>query len=245
MIKAIIVEDELSALKSLQRKVIENCKNLEIVATSQTVEDAIAAIYDHQPQIIFLDVHLGDLSGFDVLARIKPFDFEVIFTTSYVDYAIPAIKADALDFLLKPIQVDELKAAVSKAVFKITQQRKSGKPRVPKLAIPVANKDPNNTVTVRFLDPEYIIYCKADDRHSILNIYRDEQIRIHRKLGELEEQICNEFYPFVRTHRSYIINVDYVEKYTRERLIILSNGDVIPLAGNYRDKFWECFEKRS
>lgn len=244
-IKGLIVEDEPFAQRNLYRKLSVHCPNIDIVASSTTVNEAIAHIYEHQPQLIFLDVRMGDLSGFDVLANIKPFSFEVIFTTAYDQYAIKAIKADALDYLLKPIKVDQLKASVNKAVFKIQQESKANRPRFQKIAVPVSNQDPDNPITIRFLDPEYIIFCQADDRHSYLHLYPKEKIRIHRKLKELEEQLCDGFYPFVRTHRSYIVNVDYVENYSREKLINLTNGDYVPLAGTYKDSFWKCFEKRS
>lgn len=244
MINAIIIEDESGALKSLLKKIEENCPQVNVVTSSHNVEEAIANIYEYQPELIFLDVQLGDLSGFDVLARIKPFSFQVIFTTSYPDYAIPAIKADALDYLLKPVKIAELKAAVNKALYKIKSQKKEGLPVSSKIAVPVSGRS-DDLVSIRFLDPEYIIYCKADDRHSILHLYKNSPLRIHRKLGDLENQLCNNIFPFLRTHRSYIVNVDYVESYTKERLLNMTTGDTIPLAGSYKDQFWEYFKKHS
>ena len=118
-IRAIIVEDEPTGLENLRWKIQNNCPEVQIVAECPNGESAIKAIRRHLPDIIFLDIMLGDMTGFDVLKAIKHPSFEVIFTTSYDDYAIEAIKNSALDYLLKPVEVDELTEAVAKARAKM------------------------------------------------------------------------------------------------------------------------------
>ena len=129
-LRAIIVEDEPSGLENLKYKVANNCPEVEIVAECMSGQEAIRAIKRLLPDFIFLDVQLGDMSGFDVLEAIPYPTFEVIFTTSYDDYAVQAIKKNALDYLLKPIEVDELLDAIAKVKYKQQQDQQKAPPKV-------------------------------------------------------------------------------------------------------------------
>lgn len=121
-LRAIIVEDEPTGIENLRFKLKEYCPEVEIVAECLNGKDAIRQIHRHLPDVVFLDIMLGDMTGFDVLKGIRQPTFEVIFTTSYDEYAIQAIKTNALDYLLKPIDIDELIEAVSKMRLKLMEK---------------------------------------------------------------------------------------------------------------------------
>src|SRR6187401_2820723 len=119
MLSCIIVDDELKSRESLKILVEDFCQNIEVKALCQDVAEAVGAIKMHNPDVVFLDIHLQRETGFDLLTRLKDFDFEVIFTTAYSEYAIKAFKFSAIDYLLKPIDIEELKASISKVEKKV------------------------------------------------------------------------------------------------------------------------------
>jgi two-component system, LytTR family, response regulator len=217
---AIIVEDETLGLQNLQAKLGRNCPQVEVVATCQSGEEAIQAIQAHQPALLLLDIQLGSMTGFDVLARLRHLSFEVIFTTSYDEYAIEAIRANALDYLLKPIDEGELVEAINKA-WQRRQQRPQDFNRV---SLPVQHG-------YRFVSLDEIEYCQADNKQSIVQLFSRQQVTVTRTLSQLAEKLAA--YPrFRRIHRSYLINLDYVESFSRRdgNHVIMSCGDRLPVS---------------
>jgi two-component system, LytTR family, response regulator len=114
MIRSIIVDDELKSRESLKILIEDFCDNIEVYALCQNVEEGLTAIAKHKPDLVFLDIHMQRETGFDLLSRLKTVDFDVIFTTAYSEYAIKAFRFSAIDYLLKPIDINELQEAVNK-----------------------------------------------------------------------------------------------------------------------------------
>jgi two-component system, LytTR family, response regulator len=216
---AIIVEDETLGLQNLQAKLGRNCPQVKVVAICQSGEEAIQAVQAHQPELLLLDIQLGSMTGFDVLARLRHLSFEVIFTTSYDEYAIEAIRANALDYLLKPIDESELVEAVNKA----WQKRQERPAEVNRVSLPVQDG-------YRYVSLDEIEYCKADDKRSMVQLFSRQQITVTRPLSHLAEKLAP--YPrFRRIHRSYLINLDYLESFSRRdgNHVIMSCGDRLPV----------------
>lgn len=218
-INAIIVEDEEPGIVALTEKLKRSCPMVEIIKICRSAYEAVEEIPKYQPELLFLDINLGSLNGFDVLSQIHQISFEVIFTTSYNQYAIDAIRKNALDYLLKPIDEKELARAVLKAQNRIRQKPAQST----RVAIPV-------THGLRFIDVAEILYCEADDNRTIIHLFNRKKIRTSRVLSKIQEML--EGFSFIRIHRSYLINKEYLEEFNRTdgRHVIMHNGDRLPVS---------------
>ena len=238
LLRAIIVEDEPTGLENLRRKLEQNCPEVDIVAECMNGADAIRQIRRHLPDVIFLDIMLGDMTGFDVLKEIRQPTFEVIFTTSYDEFAIQAIKTNALDYLLKPVDIDELIEAVSKMRIKLMEKSPPVSPpqnNPTKIGFPI-------TTGQQFLDPNEIIYISAEDNVAILHLPGRQQIRLTKSLGWIDELLENR--GFYRVHHSYVINFNHMNEYVRQDggYIIMSDKKLISVARRRKDGFLAALE---
>ncbi len=235
-LRAIIIEDEPSGAENLRFKLENYCPSIEIVAEALTGKEAIRSILRHLPDLIFLDVQLGDMTGFDVLDAIKRPTFETIFTTSYDEYAIQAIKSNALDYLLKPIDVDELIEAVSKTQMKLLEKGASPAPHLPaKIALPISTGQ-------QFIDPDDIIYISAEDNVAFVHLPNKEKVKLTKSLGWVEDLLDDP--AFCRVHHSYMINFNHLKEYVRQDggYVIMSDKKLISVARRRKDLFLESLE---
>lgn len=239
-IRAILVEDEPSGMDNLRWKLQNNCPEVEIVAECTSGKDAIRAIKRHLPDLLFLDIRLGDMSGFDVLDAIKHPSFELIFTTSYDEYAIQAIKNSALDYLLKPIDEDELLDAVGKARSK---QKNTGAnstlaevPSQNRFGFPISTGQ-------QFVDLSEVIYAQAEDNVALVYIKDQKPLKISRSLGWLEEELAEG--GFCRVHHSYLINLHCMTEYIRNEggFVIMQGGKAISISRRRKDDFLQALER--
>ncbi|MEL6676399.1 MAG: LytTR family DNA-binding domain-containing protein [Bacteroidota bacterium] len=235
-LRAIIVEDEPSGLENLSWKIRSNYPGIEIVAECLSGTDAIQAIKRHLPDLLFLDIMLGDMTGFDVLKAIKHPTFDVIFTTSYDEYAIEAIKNSAVDYLLKPIEVEELMEAIGRVKAKrMTQpQMATAAPThamSSRMGFPVASGQ-------MFLDLQDIVYVSADDNVSILQLAAEKpEVRLTKSLSWVEGKLEN--HAFCRIHHSYLINLNQMTEYIRNDggYVIMNDGKAISISRRRKDDF--------
>lgn len=238
-LRAVIVEDEPSGLENLRWKLKQNCPDIEIIAECENGATGIQALKKLNPDLLFLDIMLGDMTGFDVLKAIKYPSFEVIFTTSYDDYAIQAIKNSALDYLLKPVDVDELLDAVGKARAVIGQKDNTPPPT------PTGNGSrmgfPISTGQL-FLELEDIIYAIAEDNVAIIYLtdnHKQKEVRLTKALGWLEDLLTP--HSFCRIHHSYLINLNHLKEYIRNDggYAVMSNGKAFSISRRRKDLFLE------
>jgi two-component system, LytTR family, response regulator len=223
--KAIIVEDEQLAAANLLLKLKDNCPSVEVIDTCDNGEEAIKKIDTLRPDLVFLDVRLGSMTGFDVLARLSHVDFEVIITTAYDNYAIDAIKNSALDYLLKPFTDEELKQAVDKAWRALNNSTD----QIKQIAVPVEHG-------IRLIKCADIIWCEADDNYSKLHLASNGQIlRIPRKLSDVYQKLPR--YNFFKAHRSHIVNRDFIAEFSRDGLITMTNKKMLSLSKSNKDEF--------
>lgn len=239
-IRAILVEDEPSGMDNLRWKLQNNCPEVEIVAECTNGKDAIRAIKRHLPDLLFLDVRLGDMSGFDVLDAIKHPTFELIFTTSYDEYAIQAIKNSAIDYLLKPIDEDELLDAVGKARSKQKASSASTaspeSPTLNRFGFPISTGQ-------QFVDLSDVLYAQAEDNVALVYLKDQKPLKISRSLGWLEEEL--EEYGFCRIHHSYLINLHCMTEYIRNEggFVIMESGKAISISRRRKDDFLRALER--
>lgn len=243
-IKAIIVDDELGARESLSKLIEKNCKNIEIIAKADSMKTALEAINSLQPDLVFLDIEMPKGNAFDLLEQFKEINFDIIFTTAYDHYAIKAIKFSALDYILKPIDVEELVAAVSKyenkkkekgtlnTQFKTLLSNVKPNTKLKKVGIP----DGDGLIFVNLSD---IIRCDSDGNYTYFILINGKKIVASRTLGEYETMFSDE--NFFRVHRSHLINLEHVKKYIKGEggYVIMSDNSQVEVSRRNKADFLE------
>lgn len=228
MIKAIIIDDEKNSREVL-KSLLKNCSSeIEIVAEAANAEEAFQLINIHQPELVFLDIQMPKANGFSLLKRFESILFEIIFVTSYDNYAINAIKFSALDYLLKPIEIPDLQNAVEKAIIAVNKKN-SNQIQVLNLINSLNTENPERKIVVhtgnkvKLLSPSEIIYIEGDRRYSHI-ITNGEQYTLAKYLKDFEEYF-GEHSSFVRIGKSHIINTVYIQEYSKGDpfVITLSN----------------------
>lgn len=233
--RAILIDDEISNLENLRTLLQKHCPQVDILATAQNVNDAVNAIETHQPDLIFLDIQMGEQTGFDVLNLLPKRNFEVIFVTAYDHYGIQAVKFAALDYLLKPVDIDELKTAVHKAEQKLAaqtqtaqldfllQQLKTPQPAVSKIALPMQSE-------IRYIALSEIIRCEADNTYTFFFLANNEKLLVSKSLKEYADLLKPN--GFLRTHQSHLVNPKFVKSWLKEDggVLLLTSGEKIPIS---------------
>ena len=241
MINAIIVDDELKSRESLKILLEEFCDNVTVKALCQDVAEAVQAIQQYKPDVVFLDIQLQRETGFDLLTQLGDFDFEVIFTTAYAEYAIKAFKFAAIDYLLKPIDIDELKRALSKVekrmndsislrLQQLMQNLKNTSSENYKLALPTTD----GLVFVKMQD---ILYCEASSNYTEITVMDGKKYIVSRTLKEYEDMLGE--HNFYRIHNSYLINLNAIKKYVRGEggYVIMANDKSLDVSKRKKEGF--------
>ncbi len=241
MLKAILIDDEESSLNSLKEKILRHCPSVNIIATCDSAHAGITAIETLRPDLLFLDIEMPVMNGFIMLQQLLYKDFELIFTTAYDHYSIKAIRSSALDYLMKPIEIEELKLAVKRAEEKkehlasvnqleillenVLQQR-----TFQRLAIPTAEG-------LQFIKLNEIIYLEANINYTYFYLSTNQRHIASRTLKDFEEMLPADI--FIRIHNSYIINKNFAEKYIRGEggQVVLSNGAILDVAKRKKADF--------
>ncbi|WP_237682732.1 LytR/AlgR family response regulator transcription factor [Sphingobacterium sp. B16(2022)] len=240
MMRAILIDDENSNLENLRILLEKHCPQITIIATAQSVRDAVDVIEKYVPDLVFLDIQMGDKTGFDVLKLLPMRNFDVIFVTAYDQYGIEAIKFAALDYLLKPIDIEELMHAVKKAERKFTrqiqtsqldfllQQLKKPEPTISKIALPMQSE-------IRYVSLSEIIRCEADNTYTHFFLSNGEKILVSKSLKEYSDLLRPN--GFLRTHQSHLVNPKYVKSWLKEDggILLLISGDKIPISKPNKD----------
>ena len=214
MLKAIIVDDEGKARRILERFIVEYCPQLEIVAVVENVPEAVKAIQKTNPDVVFLDIEMPGYNGFQLLEFFDQIDFEIIFTTAYSEFALRAFQVSAIDYLLKPIQIDQLTLAVQKLV-KIhgnslirqrlaTLQKNLEEHKIKKIIIPLSEGS-------LFVELKDILYLKAEGSYANIFFKDGNKVIVSKNLKDYEDQLTLEE-GFFRTHRSFLVNTDYIKQ---------------------------------
>lgn len=236
-IKTIIIEDEQKGMDKLVAMLEDYCPNIEIIDKCQDGKKAIQSIEENRPQLIFLDIELGGINGFDVLSSVQHLHFETIMTTAHEEYGIQALKAGAIDYLLKPFSLAELKSAVQKVWTKIEESMQHSTGSFGKIRLP----DTNGFI---LLPIEDIIYCEADNNcTSIYLKNKNKALYIVRTLGKIYEQLPKA--QFSRISRSYVVNMKEIASYSRTdggSIKLTNNKILLTRPGKFRDSFLEKFK---
>ena len=241
MIKALIVDDEVKARNVLHHYVTSFIPAITEVRQAESADSADAILQHFQPDIVFLDVEMPHRNGFDFLADRPDATFDVVFTTAFNHYAIQAIRFSALDYLLKPVDPDELKAAVDRHL-----ERRGGeseaKELVKNLVGNIAKKDVSAfqiavpaTDGIHFFKVEEILRLEADRSYTHIHLVHKKPFIASRTLRHFEEML--EEFRFVRTHKSHLVNADHIVRVSADREeVILSNGSAVEISRRKKDE---------
>jgi two-component system LytT family response regulator len=241
-LKTIIVDDEPDSVKLLLLQLSQHCPEVEVAGTYTSSVKALPAIEKLQPDLVFLDIEMPIMNGFELLEKILHLPFSIIFITAYNQYALKAFRFNAVDYLVKPIDAKDLIEAVSKAANRIKptatqlsliQKQMRGEPAT-KIAIP------GQQGGISFIDLNEIVYSEASNNYSKLILTDGKQFLISKTLKDVQEVLEEEH--FLRVHRQYIINLNHVKHFNRnEGILTMDNGDHIPIARNQKERLTERY----
>lgn len=246
MIKAIIIDDEMHCRETLSILLKEYCPDVHIANQCRSGKEGLNAIEKLKPELVFLDIEMPGLNGFEMLKQIEEINFAIIFITSYDQYAIKAIRFSALDYLLKPIESKELVAAVKKVQeqrhlptdeqFQMLMKKINGKEHhFHKIAVPTLEG-------FELVPANDVIYCEAASNYTYLFLKNRSKVVACRTLKEVEEQL-NDFNFFVRVHHSFLINLNEVTKYVRGEggYLVMSDGSSVSVSRSRKDALLKWF----
>jgi len=241
MIKAIIIDDEKTSRETLQGLLRRYCKNVEVIGEADGFHSGIAVIKKNKPDVIFLDIQMPDGSGFKLLEEIGDIDFEVIFSTAYDQFAIKAIKYSALDYLLKPINPEDLITSVEKLEAKLSKGKDDTgvKFLLDSIRTPTSDKKKivlSTSEGMHIVDIDNIIRCESEDYYTKFFLKEGKVIMVSKTLKENEELLAE--YNFIRPHKSHLINLKYVKSFLRidGGSIVMIDGSNVPVSRRKREQ---------
>lgn len=235
-LKAVIIDDEKAAIETLEIIISEFCTGVNIVGTASNTEQAINIVSTTNPDVVFLDIEMPEINGFDLLKLLPADSFSTIFVTAYNKYAIDAFRANAVDYLLKPISVSNLKSAINKIV---KNNIKSNLFDINKVIQKLQNNSKlqiGSLDGIEYIDVKDIILISADKSYSIIHL-KNRTIISSRNLKYYTTKIDENY--FYRAHNSYFVNLNHVIKYTYKdgNRIQLTNGQEVPISRTKRQEF--------
>jgi two-component system LytT family response regulator len=245
-ITAILIDDEKSGRENLSGLLREHCPQVRLMGEAISVESAIPLIEKLQPQLVFLDIEMPGANGFKLLEHFRDFSFEVIFVTAYDNYAIKAIRFSAADYILKPINLNELKDAVEKVAARIASKTENKQlkqlfynvkhPQNPKIGLPTNDR-------IEFVEVKNIIRCQGESNYTHLFFANRKPLLVAKTLIEFEELLQE--HGFIRVHKTHLVNLSHVTAYIRNDggRIVLSNGDEVAVSRRRKEFVNERLKK--
>jgi two-component system LytT family response regulator len=235
MIRSLIIDDEIHCSDGLRWQITQYCPEIEIVGVCNDPEKAIPLIQELRPELVFLDVIMPGITGFEMLEKIPAIDFEIIFTTAFDQYAIRAIRLGALDYLVKPVDKDELRQAVDKLLQSkkndslnqitalLTHIRKSNDQSFQKVALPTLHG-------YELVSLQSIVVCESNSNYTNIQLNDGKRLLISRTLKEIEELL--DMPNFFRVHNSFLVNLQYAVRYIKGEggSLVLSNEITVPVS---------------
>lgn len=250
IVKAFIVDDEFQSRNLLSKLVADLATGVQLIGQASSVDEAFNAINDLNPNLVFLDVMLNEATGFDLLKRFEAVDFEIIFTTAHNEYALKAFRCNAIDYLLKPIDPDELESAIQKAKSKLQSKQFTSKEHLENLYQAIHNPAaPLKKIAIPtsdgfILQPlEEIIYCQAAGNYTQFHLTNKRKLLSSYTLKQYDDMLGE--FNFFRAHKSFLINVDHVQQYKKGEggTVIMSDGMEVEVSRRNKESFVQLFKK--
>jgi len=241
MLTAIIIDDEARGRLALREKLAAYCPQIKLLAEAEDGQSALLLIRHHQPELIFLDIEMPRMNGFEMLNELQDKNFSLIFTTAYDQYAIKAIRYAAFDYLLKPVDIQELQTAVNKI-----EQQKNSQTRQQLQVLQQNMKHPRKLMNrlavptlegLFFYDIHEIVYLEANSNYTTIILNDKTRITASKTLKDLEELLPEHL--FFRTHHSFLINLEFIKRYIKGDggQVEMQNGAIIDVSRRNKEEF--------
>jgi two-component system LytT family response regulator len=245
MRKILIIDDEKRIRDFVKRMIDSFGFDVEVFTDGENVETGIAAIKSLKPDIVFLDIQMPDGTGFDLLNQVGEKTFELIFITACQEYAIMAIKFSALDYILKPIDAEELKTALQNALDTIDFKKEETQYEALSHNLNTNQKRKlvlKTQESVHVVDLNEIIRCEADKNYTFFYLNSGKKILVSRTLKDFELLLSN--HGFFRVQQSHLINIEYIDRYDKSEggSVIMKDGSAVPLSNAKKDLFFQLLE---
>jgi two-component system LytT family response regulator len=247
MLRTLIVDDEEHMRQTLEKMVDRFCPNVKILGEANGVASGVKAIRKHHPDLVLLDIKMKDGTGFDLLNQLQPVDFKVIFITAYDNYAIKAFRFSAIDYLLKPVDPDELVEAIRKAENTVQHDFNT---QLQTLEENMETKDDSGKkIILKTLDNIYLVkikdinYCESESSYTAIYLQNGKRILVSNTLKDYDDMLKD--YGFYRVHKSFLVNVRNIERFEKAEggFVVLENECKVPVASRKRDELLEMFER--
>jgi two-component system LytT family response regulator len=238
-IKAILIDDERNNLINLEQLLKAYCPEVEIIATTMDAATGKTAILQYHPDLLFLDIQMPGKNGFDLLRDLPAYDFEVIFVTAFDQYAIQAVRFAAVDYLLKPLNIEELQQAVGRAMARNRNKKKNLQLENLLQLLQVQKEEHRIALTTlketRFIRTPEIVRCESSNNYTAFFLASGEKLTASRPIFEYEELLKD--YGFIRCHQSHLVNRKFVKSWVKEDggYLLMDNGHQVPVSRNKKD----------
>jgi two-component system LytT family response regulator len=248
VLTVVIIDDEKKARSALRQMIDLSCPNVSILDEADGVDQGIKAIEKHKPDVILLDIKMKDGSGFDLIKQLSHIESKIIFVTAYNEFAVNAFKFSAIDYLLKPVDPDDLALALKKAEQSISTEKNNkyleslldnfagAAKQLKKIALKTANN-------IHLVNVSEIIYCKSDGNYTEFHCVNNPKILVSKPIGDYEDLFNT--YNFIRTHHSYLINISHAVRFDKNDggSMLMSNGESTPVSARKKDTLIEAINK--
>lgn len=247
MIKTIIIDDERNSLEMMEWLLKTYCPEVQIMAMCSSPAAGIKAIEEHAPELVFLDIEMPKMNGFDLLEKLNEIKFEVVFTTAYDKFAVKAFKYSALNYLLKPVDPDELQSTISRYLQK---NATTSKVQMELLFQNLLNREKtierialSTNDGLIFVQTKDITYCQADSNYTNVVMSNGSKILVAKTLKEIDETLSGK--EFFRVHHSYLVNINHISKFVRGDggYILMPDNTQITISRSKRDEFFQLFAR--
>ena len=244
MLSAVIVDDEPKAIQSLSWELAHFKKDIQIAETFSDPEEAIQYLSTNNPDCLFLDIQMPTMDGFQFLERLSKKEFAIVITTAYDEYAIKALKHEAIDYLLKPIDSDDLSDTIKK--IRKFNNRIISSSKFEKVLHDFNNRLDKKKITINadgkliFIDEDELIYIESDGNYCTLMLTNSQRIVVTKKLKEVNTILPS--HSFFRIHNSYIVNLNKIKEFIKnDGYVVMDSGHKIPVARQRKSDFLEKF----
>lgn len=250
LLRTLLIDDEIHSLESLEIELGQYCPQVEVVMACHGAQAGLEAIQKYEPDLVFLDIDMPGMNGFELLQKVTRRDFEVVFVTAYDEFAMKAIKVSAMDYLLKPIDHKDLEASVNKVVEKrnavaantkidlLLTNLESSVNGFKKIAIPTSTG-------LDLIDTQDIVMCEADGSYTTVFTIDDRSYLVSKTLKEVTELL--ESQSFFRTHQSYLVNLNHATKYVKGSggYLVMANNRTAQVARARKDDLMSLILRRN